>query len=251
MQAFGWKRKAGLSKPKPAVFTEESVADRDGSEDPDVDWLTAAKRSKVVEDEAVEAKARRLSNEGVILAESERWWAAIGRWNAALALTPDDDTLQEMLSQAYMQVGEVYPALKAAEAAVQQRPNWWVGLQTLGRAQLGLGEVGLAVKTFSRAVHICPDQQELWREDLQWSVGLLKKYQEIEVEREKQIAAAIESGTEVPELPVPPVEGSIRERSIQMYQIQKQREAAKSGDPTIMEHGKTIDPSKVVRMRAT
>lgn len=64
-------------------------------------------------------------------------------------------------------MGEVYPALKAAEAAVKLCPNWWVGLQTLGRAQLGLGEVGLAVKTFSRAVHICPDQQELWREDLQ------------------------------------------------------------------------------------
>lgn len=64
-------------------------------------------------------------------------------------------------------MGEVYPALEAAEAAVKLRPNWWVGLQTLGRAQLGLGEVGLAVKTFSRAVHICPDQQELWREDLQ------------------------------------------------------------------------------------
>ena len=65
------------------------------------------------------------------------------------------------------QVGEVYPALHSAEAAVDLCPNWWVGLQTLGRAQLGLGEVGLAVKTFSRAVHIRPDQQELWREDLQ------------------------------------------------------------------------------------
>ena len=85
----------------------------------------------------------------------------------------------------------------------------------------------------------------------QWAVGLLKKYQEINAEREKQIAAAKESGTEVPELPVPPVEGSIRERSIQMYQIQKQREAAEAGDPMMMERGKTIDPSKVVRMRVT
>ncbi|MPC31564.1 Tetratricopeptide repeat protein 33 [Portunus trituberculatus] len=150
-----------------------------------------------------------------------------------------------------MAVGEVLPALNAAEAAVKLCPNWWVGLQTLGRAQLGLGEVDLAVKTFSRAVHIRPDQQELWREDLQWAVGLLKKYQEMNAEREKQIAAAKESGTEVPELPVPPVEGSIRERSIQMYQIQKQREAAEAGNPTVMERGKTIDPSKVVRMRVT
>lgn len=54
--------------------------------------------------EDAKAKARRLSNEGVTLAEAERWWAAIGRWNAALALTPEDHTIHEMLAQAYMQV---------------------------------------------------------------------------------------------------------------------------------------------------
>lgn len=61
----------------------------------------------------------------------------------------------------------MFPALRSAEAAVQLYPNWWVGLQTLGRAQLGLGDVAMAVKTFSKAVHIRPDEQELWREDLQ------------------------------------------------------------------------------------
>lgn len=59
---------------------------------------------QVLQLEDAKAKARRLSNEGVMLAESERWWAAIGRWNAALALTPDDYALHEMLAQAYMQV---------------------------------------------------------------------------------------------------------------------------------------------------
>lgn len=47
MQAFGWKRKAGLSNPRPAVFSEENVEERDGTEDSDVDWLTATKRPKV------------------------------------------------------------------------------------------------------------------------------------------------------------------------------------------------------------
>ncbi|XP_050715257.1 tetratricopeptide repeat protein 33-like isoform X2 [Eriocheir sinensis] len=211
----------------------------------------ACTKTQVLQLEDAKAKARRLSNEGVTLAEAERWWAAIGRWNAALALTPEDHTIHEMLAQAYMQVGEVFPSLSAAEEAVRLCPNWWVGLQTLGRAQMGLGEVAQAVKTFSRAAHICPDQQELWREDLQWAVGLLKKYQEVEADREKQIAAAKESGKEVPEFPVPSVEGSIRERSIQMYQIQKQREAVEAGDPTLIERGKTIDPSKMVRMRVT
>ncbi|KAG7163123.1 Tetratricopeptide repeat protein 33-like, partial [Homarus americanus] len=226
MQAFGWKRKkAGLSKPRPSAFSGENAEVKDETKDPDIDWLTATKRPKVLQLEDVEAKARRLSNEGVTLAEAERWWAAIGRWNAALALTPNDHTIHEMLSQAYM--------------------------QTLGRAQLGLGEVAQAVKTFSRAVHIRPDQQELWREDLQWAVGLLKKYQEIEVEREKVKAAAKESGATITELPVPSIEGSIREKSIQLYQIQKQREAVEAGDPTILERGKNIDLSKMVRMRVT
>lgn len=58
----------------------------------------------MLELEDAQAKARRLSNEGVTLAEAERWWAAIGRWNSALVLTPDDHTIHEMLSQAYMQV---------------------------------------------------------------------------------------------------------------------------------------------------
>jgi len=42
-----------------------------------------------------------------------------------------------------MSLGEVYPAVCAAEKAVSLSANWWVGHQTLGRAQLGLGEVKL------------------------------------------------------------------------------------------------------------
>lgn len=70
----------------------------------------------------------------------------------------------------------MFPALKSAESAVSLCPNWWVGLQTLGRAQLGLGEVEQAVKTFSRAVHIRPDQQELWREDLLVSFRIVSSF---------------------------------------------------------------------------
>lgn len=38
---------------------------------------------------------------------------------------------------------EVFPAVKAAEMALKFRPLWWEGWQTLGRAQLNLGEVDL------------------------------------------------------------------------------------------------------------
>lgn len=38
---------------------------------------------------------------------------------------------------------EVFPAVEAAEMAVKLKPLWWEGWQTLGRAQLNLGEVDL------------------------------------------------------------------------------------------------------------
>lgn len=45
---------------------------------------------------------------------------------------------------------EVFPAVKAAEMAVKFRPLWWEGWQTLGRAQLNLGEVDMVRKPFTR-----------------------------------------------------------------------------------------------------
>lgn len=64
---------------------------------------------------------------------------------------------------------EVFPAVQAAEMAVKLRPLWWEGWQTLGRAQLSLGEVDLAVRSFQVAVHLCPSERPLWSEDLAWA----------------------------------------------------------------------------------
>ena len=38
---------------------------------------------------------------------------------------------------------EVFPAVQTAEKAVHADPTWWVTYQTLGRAQMGLGEIDL------------------------------------------------------------------------------------------------------------
>ena len=40
-----------------------------------------------------------------------------------------------------MEVGEVFVAVQCAEKAVQLSPTWTVARQTLGRSQLGIGEV--------------------------------------------------------------------------------------------------------------
>ena len=53
---------------------------------------------------------------------------------------------------------EVFPAVKAAEMAVKFRPLWWEGWQTLGRAQLNLGEVDLV----GVALHRKRKQTQVW-----------------------------------------------------------------------------------------
>ena len=45
--------------------------------------------------------------------------------------------------QALMELSEVFPAVQAAEKAVELNPTWSLARQTLGRAQLGLGEVDM------------------------------------------------------------------------------------------------------------
>ena len=40
---------------------------------------------------------------------------------------------------------------------------------------MGLGEVQLAVKSFQKAVHLNPDDQDLRKNDLEWALDLLKQ----------------------------------------------------------------------------
>lgn len=43
--------------------------------------------------------------------------------------------------QALLELGELFPAVQEAEAAVKLNPTWSIAYQTLGRSQLGIGEV--------------------------------------------------------------------------------------------------------------
>ncbi len=46
-----------------------------------------------------------------------------------------------------MELREVFPAVETAEKAVKLDPKWAEAWQTLGRAQIGLGEINM-VKMF-------------------------------------------------------------------------------------------------------
>lgn len=99
------------------------------------------KRSKVLTLEDKTTKSKRLQDEGEILAESERYWEAIKYWNEAIELTPENPVLHEIKAQALLELDQVFPAVLSAENAVERDRTWAPALQTLGRAQLGLGEV--------------------------------------------------------------------------------------------------------------
>ncbi|XP_028274480.1 tetratricopeptide repeat protein 33 [Parambassis ranga] len=179
MTSFGWKRKAGEKVSKSVLQEFEANAkkaeDEGPSQDDEVDWMHAIKRRREVLLEDCAAKSKRLIDEGSLLAEEGRHWEAINKWDEAIQLTPDNPLLYEMKSQVLTILQEVFPAVKAAEMAVKYRPLWWEGWQTLGRAQLNLGEVDLAVRSFQVAIHLCPSERSLWEDDLTWAWKLQKQ----------------------------------------------------------------------------
>ncbi|XP_078657097.1 tetratricopeptide repeat protein 33-like [Branchiostoma floridae x Branchiostoma belcheri] len=191
MTSFGWKRKVGENVTKPSsAFSPGEQLENEHEVDPDeVDWLHAVKIRRSVDGllEDHLTKANRLKQEGCLLAETQRYWEAIRRWEDALELTPDDAALHEMKAQAYMEVHEVFPAVQAAEKAVTSDPRWWVAYQTLGRAQLGLGDLKLAISNFSKAIHLNPAcSKELWEDDLKWACSLLEEKKELERKAEEE-----------------------------------------------------------------
>ena len=202
MTSFGWKKKSLILNVSKSESTNESnVATNSfercvgtdsldaestqnltvGNEDTDYDWCVAFKKRKLSHHlETNEQKLTRLKDEGIKLAEHEEFWQAIGRWDDALNIIKENmlpgDTEQiyhDMKAQAFIQLHEWEPAIEAAELAIRIDPKWYSAHQTLGRAHLGIGNVLNAVKAFSRARHIRPNDEELKVTDLEWAASLL------------------------------------------------------------------------------
>jgi len=178
MTSFGWKKKlsGNIKRPATKAFEENEQV---GEEvvDPDFDWIAQAKRQKFEALEDNKALFARLKQEGVTLAEDGKFWQAIDRWDNALAINAEDATVFEMKAQALINLHEWIVAIKSVEKSVQLRPNWWVAHQTLGRAQMGIGEVRLALRSFKIATHLNPDDKELRTDDLGWAFSLLREKQ--------------------------------------------------------------------------
>lgn len=187
MTTFGWKRKIGQVNSNQALGAFSGTNQVEDSEvDPEFDWISEAKKRKFAALEDNQIKFNRLKAEGIELASGEKYWQAIGRWDQALSLDPTDGAVHEMKAQSLIQLHEWIPAIQAANRAIECNKSWWEGHQTLGRAQLGLGEINLAQRSFQIALHLNPADEELRKNDLRWVLKLQKKYQGLQSEEPSQ-----------------------------------------------------------------
>ncbi|XP_020623707.1 tetratricopeptide repeat protein 33-like [Orbicella faveolata] len=199
--SFGWKRKLdqNVARKRARAFDESNQIPDDGEDEPfELDWrvLLVKRGALSIEDKVV--KSKRLQDEGVSLAEQQRYWEAITRWNEAISLTPSNEKLYEMKSQILLELHELFPAIQAAEKAVSLNPHWHIAHQTLGRAQMGYGDVEMGVKSFSRAVLLQPDDLDMWTEDLHWAWKL--RDQKRKQEKDNSSSRSIQDTQELQEL---------------------------------------------------
>eukprot|EP00960_Hanusia_phi_P025718 745834-Hanusia_phi.AAC.1 len=176
-----WKPR---KKPKViASLMQEFAADADAQEERELDaldeWMRKQASENVLTLEDGSTLSRRRQEEACVLADAGRYQEAISRLQEAIELTPDRSVLYELQAQCFMEAGNMFEAVMAAEKAVGRDPAWPVALQTLGRAQMNLGEVELALGNFRRALELDPDMSEVREKDLPWAEEVLEKKQRI------------------------------------------------------------------------
>ncbi|KAH9498497.1 Tetratricopeptide repeat protein 33 [Bulinus truncatus] len=109
MKRFGWKRKVGenVNKTKVIVFCAESKDENEDAKQSEVDWLTSVPKRQCISLEDTFSKSERLKQEGGVLAEAERYWEAIKKWDEALQLTQNNEQILEMKAQTIDDVNDI------------------------------------------------------------------------------------------------------------------------------------------------
>uniref|UniRef100_A0A0E0K105 Transcriptional coactivator p15 (PC4) C-terminal domain-containing protein n=1 Tax=Oryza punctata TaxID=4537 RepID=A0A0E0K105_ORYPU len=118
--------------------------------------------------------AESLQHQGNRLAEEGKYHEALGKWEAALTLMPNNAILHEQKAQILLELGDAWRALTAATRATELDPLWPEGWVTLGRAQLNFGEPDSAILSFDKALAIKPDSDEA-KSDRETAARLVKK----------------------------------------------------------------------------
>ncbi|CAA7396767.1 unnamed protein product [Spirodela intermedia] len=105
--------------------------------------------------------AESFRSQGNQLAEEGKYREALGKWEAALMLTPDKAVLHEQKAQVLLELGDAWNALKAASRATELEPSWPESWTTLARAQLNFGEPEASIQSFDKALALKPGCQDI------------------------------------------------------------------------------------------
>lgn len=116
--------------------------------------------------------------QGDKLAEDGKYREALGKWEAALTLIPENAVLHEQKAQVLLEIGDSWNALKAATQAAELEPSWAEAWITLGRAQLNFGEPDSAIESFDKALAIKPDSEEA-QDDRHTASHLIKRRKQL------------------------------------------------------------------------
>ncbi|CAN1239827.1 Tetratricopeptide repeat protein 33, partial [Linum grandiflorum] len=189
-----WKRKMKVTWKKEKVNKKRPLAaiskhpnlpfDHDDSNDYHDDSVNADGQKQTDAGEPSDSdSSRKLSEsfqaQGDKLAEEGRYREALGKWEAALTLMPENAVLHEQKAQVLLEIGDTWSGLKAATRMSYSFLTSIEAWVTLGRAQLNFGEPDDAIESFDKALAIQPDSKEA-QADRRTASQLVKKRKQLQ-----------------------------------------------------------------------